>query len=157
MKLVILLVAIWIWIFGIDVSDSARILGISWYPSPSHEATFQPIWKELSLRGHQVTIITSAPLRDQTLNNLTEIDVSFLSELCKKKNLAKVYSRDQWIWNLAVNTRYFLQELVEAMLQSEEVNALINSDEKFDVVIAEPHSPLVFAFGVRFNAPVIGK
>lgn len=58
------------------------------HPSISHQVIFQPIWKELSLRGHKVTVITPNPLKDPTLTNLTEIDISYMyehmSELIKK-------------------------------------------------------------------------
>lgn len=43
------------------------------------------------------------------------------------------------------------------MMNISKVQELIRSDEKFDVVIVEPHSPLVFAFGGKFKAPIIGK
>lgn len=152
-------ITVWLCIntfYGIEI-NAARILGISWYPSPSHQATFQPIWRELSIRGHQLTVITSGPMRDDTLTNLKEIDISFLSDICARADMAKIYSKDDWMWNIASKTRYFLQYLMEEVLASDEVTALINSFEEFDIVIAECHSPLVFAFGERFKAPVIGK
>lgn len=56
--------------------QSARILGVFTVASISHQTVFQPIWKELSLRGHNVTVVTPNPLRDPSLINLIEIDVS---------------------------------------------------------------------------------
>ncbi|KAF5275158.1 hypothetical protein FQA39_LY18665 [Lamprigera yunnana] len=54
----------------------ANILAIMPTPSYSHQVPFQPIWKELSLRGHQVTTITTDPVKDPSLVNLKEIDLS---------------------------------------------------------------------------------
>ncbi|KAL3288283.1 hypothetical protein HHI36_002731 [Cryptolaemus montrouzieri] len=68
--------------------NSARILGWFVCPSISHQSVFQPIWRELSLRGHEVTVITSDPLNDPTLKNLTEIDVKFSYKLWKEIDIS---------------------------------------------------------------------
>lgn len=137
--------------------NGARILGISWYPATSHQMTFQPIWSELSLRGHQVTIITPIPMKNQSLTNLTEIDVSFLFETRENSNIISKVHTGGWIWNLVIGTRLFVIDLFATMLENKDVNALIKSNETFDVIIGEAHTLLIFAFGERFKAPVIGK
>lgn len=43
------------------------------------------------------------------------------------------------------------------MLKSKDVKALLSSNETFDVIVGEAHSPLIFAFGERFKTPVVGK
>lgn len=144
--------------FGVFAEcNAAKILGISWYPATSHQMMFQPIWRELSLRGHQVTIITPVPMRDEALTNLTEIDVSFLFNAREKSNIISRIHTGSWIWNLVVSVKLVLTEYFDAMLENNDVKALINSNKTFDVVIGEPHSALIFAFGERFKAPVIGK
>lgn len=150
---------IWFYIGGFCFleSNAARILGIGWYPAVSHQATFQPIWRELSLRGHQVTAISAVPLRDKRLTNLTEIDISFLSNIVVKRDVAKNLLKDNWTWRKIWFFKHLCIDLVELMLKHEEVKDLIQSDQHFDVIIVEPHTPLVFAFGERFKAPIIGK
>jgi glucuronosyltransferase len=44
-------------------ADSARILGIFPTPSFSHQIVFQTIMKALVARGHQVTVISTDPLK----------------------------------------------------------------------------------------------
>lgn len=141
---------------SIVTSNGARILGVFWFPSLSHQYTFQPIWRELSLRGHQVTVITVKPLQDPTLTNLTEIDVSFLFDSLRKDELLENYSKENWIWNLIIYVKYLKEELVDLMMKSIEIEELIKSNLTFDVIIVEPHNPIVFAFGEKFKAPVIG-
>lgn len=154
-----MLLLLWLYIGGFCVLESyaARILGIGWYPAISHQATFQPIWRELSLRGHQVTAISAVPLRDKRLTNLTEIDISFLSDIVLKRDVAKNLLKDNWTWKKVLFFKHLCIDLVELMLKHDEVIDLIKSDQRFDVIIVEPHSPLVFAFGERFKAPIIGK
>lgn len=65
----------------LTVSQCANILFVTIFPNPSRQALFQPIWKELSLRGHNVVVITPNPLRDEKLTNLTEIDISKIYNL----------------------------------------------------------------------------
>jgi hypothetical protein len=43
--------------------DCARILGIFPSPSFSHQIVFQTIMKALAARGHQVTVISTDPLK----------------------------------------------------------------------------------------------
>lgn len=137
--------------------NGAKILGIGWYPATSHQATFGPIWRDLSLRGHQVTAISTVPLRDRELTNLTEIDVSFLFEIIIKSDIPKNFSKNNWAWANAMFFKHLCIDLVESILKSKEVMTLIQSNEHFDVIIAEAHTPLVFAFGEKFKAPIIGK
>lgn len=61
----------------ISSGESARVLSVIPIPSYSHQVVFQPLWRELSLRGHQVTTLTTHPINDPSLINLTEIDLGF--------------------------------------------------------------------------------
>lgn len=101
-------------------------------------------------------------MKDETLKNLTEIDVSHLFEFRSNyfnysTNSTEQFSKDMTAWNLVNIGKHYFRDIAENMLNNTIVRALIRSDENFDVVIVEPHSPLVFAFGERFKAPVIGK
>lgn len=48
----------------INYVESARILCAFQMAAVSHHQVFQPIWKELSLRGHQVVVVTPYPLKE---------------------------------------------------------------------------------------------
>lgn len=47
-----------------NLSESARILCVFQMPAVSHHQVFQPIWKELSVRGHEVVVVTPLPLKE---------------------------------------------------------------------------------------------
>lgn len=134
---------------------SARILGIVPTPSYSHQIVFRPLWKELSLRGHQVTVITTDPMKNSSLTNLTEIDFHF--------------SYETWNRNLNMNNMATLNviqlvdkvikegyELVEEQLQHPQIQDLLgNKTEGFDLVLMEPIFPVMAAFSQKFNCPLI--
>ncbi|KAF2892700.1 hypothetical protein ILUMI_13472 [Ignelater luminosus] len=135
----------------------AKILGVFAAPSISHQVVFQPIWKELSLRGHEVTVITPNPLNDKSLVNLTEIDVSFSYRIVTEANLqrsieeARLYSDVVVaIYNIFINT-------AQEQLNHPKVQDLIKDKTKhFDLVIAEHFTPAMFAFSALYNCPLIG-
>lgn len=138
-------------------SDAAKILGVAWYPAASHQAIYQPIWRELSLRGHEVTAITVTPLRDPNLKNLTEIDIGSIFKITQRSDVTKVFSKENSFWYTLYSGKHLVGEFLEEMFSNVGVRELINSKQTFDVVIVEPLSEVVFAFGERFKAPVIGE
>lgn len=137
--------------------DAAKILAIGFVPTNSHQTFFNAIWKELSLRGHKVTLISPLPLRDPTLTNLTEIDTSFLYKILAEINISKQFSKGNSLWNSHIAMKNLMEHLMDLTLSNNEVKELIKSEEEFDVIILEARHSLGFAFGERFKAPVIGK
>lgn len=134
----------------------ANILGIIPTPSLSHQTPFQPIWRELSQRGHQVTVLTTHPIGDPTLTNLTEINLNFSAQAFKNW---KVFER--LIEGMAPleSARVFeglINETTTMQLQNEEVQRLLKSDQSFDVILAEVHLPPILGFVWRFKCPWIG-
>ncbi|XP_044755769.1 UDP-glucosyltransferase 2-like isoform X2 [Coccinella septempunctata] len=141
--------------------QNANVLFLSTIPSFSHQVIFQPVWKELSLRGHKVTAVTPNPLKDETLTNLTEIDLGYLYEIIRK------VPKDSWnfmlhkpnffnvfIKDIVINDMF--SKLHEDLLQNPEIQNLIIGHEQFDVVIAEWLFPTLGAFATKFNCPLIG-
>lgn len=135
--------------------QSANILGVFPAASVSHQIVYQPIWRELSLRGHNVVVITPNPLNDSSLTNLTEIDVSFLYERTKTFMAGIKGGSNHWLfWPSLME---FQTILAGDLLGYSEVSALLRSEEtKFDVVIAEFLEPTVAAYAYRFKCPFIG-
>ncbi|GJQ75390.1 hypothetical protein Trydic_g23565 [Trypoxylus dichotomus] len=108
----------------------------------SHQVVFQPIWKELSLRSHQVTVITPSPLKDPKLTNLTEIDLTKYKDC--PLNFGKTFVQG-------------LSNINQDELSDSQVQRLIkDSKVEFDVAIIEFLLPTMVAFGHRFKCPVIG-
>lgn len=135
--------------------EPAKILAIFPLASLSHQIVFQPIWKELSLRGHQVTVLTPRPLRDPTLTNLTEIDVSFQYEQTEKhkSDISKAPNH----WTSLSRLGPTLERFMPVLFGHEQMLRIINDDSSsFDVVLAEALVPITFVFAVKFGCPLIG-
>ncbi|XP_063913105.1 UDP-glycosyltransferase UGT5-like [Zophobas morio] len=135
----------------------SNILGVFIFPSISHQIVFQPIWKELSLRGHNVTVVTPDPINDPSLTNLTEISIGFTYDLLKRITIQNLISKDSNVFlSLHDSTRY-IDRLVEAELNSTGFKQLIDDQSKhFDLILIECFHPIMYALAGRFNAPVIG-
>ncbi|KAK4872332.1 hypothetical protein RN001_014361 [Aquatica leii] len=133
----------------------ARILGIIPTPSYSHQVIYQPLWKELSLRGHQVTVLTTNPIKDATLTNLTEIDTSFSYKILQDKLLEIIETGNPFkVINLAVN---IFSLVFDKQLEHPQVKQLINDPNlQFDIVIFEYIMSMPLAFAMKFNCPSIG-
>lgn len=135
--------------------DSAKILGVSTIASVSHQIVFQPIWRELSLRGHEVTVLSTNPLNDPSLANLTEIDLSFMYKVTEsfKGDLSKGMDH----WKLIERFGTTFTKIRAKIFSSEAVQDLIKDDSKsYDVVIAEMMDPTTYAFAAKFKCPIIG-
>lgn len=93
---------------------SARILCVFQMAAVSHHQVFQPIWKELSLRGHQVVVVTPYPLKDP--GNLNTLRYNFV-EIVLDWKISTKYLNFLEICNLKepddLNTlRHFFFEIV---------------------------------------------
>ncbi|KAF2886213.1 hypothetical protein ILUMI_19960 [Ignelater luminosus] len=156
MKLGVNRLLLFISVTVITSAFSARILGVVPIPSYSHQVAFYPLWKELSLRGHQVTLITSHPIRDPSFKNLTEIDVSFM-----QKEWANLNPQESKKVKLSLFDMFdFLTELGYNLTNNElkdtEVQKLIkNENEHFDVALIETIFPGMALFAERFKCPLI--
>ncbi|PNF23957.1 hypothetical protein B7P43_G10050 [Cryptotermes secundus] len=65
-------------------SDGAKILGIFPTPSLSHQLVFQAIMKALVARGHEVTVLSTDPLKER-LQNYTDVDLSFMYDYVRQR------------------------------------------------------------------------
>lgn len=139
----------------LNMTHAARILGFYPIPSISHQAVYQPIWKELSLRGHQVTVITPNPLNDSKLANLTEIDIGFLYRYGNDEE-SKV-ERELTHWDKAQLYGELAKPLFEVIFRHPLVLQLLNNPAaEFDLVMVESILPHGVAFGYKYRCPVIG-
>nr|XP_022908802.1 putative UDP-glucuronosyltransferase ugt-48 [Onthophagus taurus] len=139
--------------------NSARILGIIPTPSISHQIVYRPIWKELSQRGHKVTVLTTDPINDTSLKNLTEIDLSFSYDLYNNKHnfsdkIDKLAGKPLEMVNAIITMN---ADICDEQLKHPKVKRLINDpNEHFDVILVEILQPCMFAFAHRFKAASIG-
>lgn len=133
----------------------ARILGIFNIPSVSHQVAFQPIWKELSLRGHEVTVMSPNPLNDPSLTNLTEVDLGFLYDDLGELKKKMAEGMNHWYWTR--NVDIFVQMNTRTLFSHDKVQRLIKDDSiEFDIVLVEAVYPVPSIFASKFNCPLIG-
>lgn len=152
MSFVILLLVV-----NISFSNSANILGIITTPCYSHQAPFQPLWRELVVRGHQVTVITTDPQKNASIKNLKEIDISHTYDIYERyKVFHALCASNMSFASMGKLLAELFHETQEYQLSLPEVQNLITSKSvKFDLVIAEAQSPIMMSFAWRFKSPLI--
>lgn len=138
----------------------ARILAFVPLPFFSHQYTYRPLWKELSLRGHQVVLITTDPIRNESLVNLTEIDLhGAYSIFPDQHSVLEKYSLYDFskLYTYLDNFISVSNAVMDYEVRHPEVQKLLrNRNESFDLVIGEFLLPEVIAFAFRFDCPFIG-
>ncbi|XP_056632310.1 UDP-glucosyltransferase 2-like isoform X2 [Diorhabda sublineata] len=137
--------------------NSARILTIIPIASTSHHLPFQPLWRELASRGHQVTSITTDPQRITSLENLKEIDMSYCYDIYEKHKLLEtmIGGNNSFIEKATV-IKKSLTECDAYHLDSKEIQNLINNKSiEFDLLMIEAQMSTMFAFTWRFKCPTI--
>lgn len=131
---------------------------LAWFtcPAVSHQSAFQPIWKELSLRGHQVTVITPNPLNEIDLVNLTEIDIGFTYQVWKEIDISNMRRE----LSNAFSTLYYFHKVHERSIEmSMKIDAVQNILKKdpgyFDLILIESHSPILFGLKHKLKSTLI--
>ncbi|KAL3288277.1 hypothetical protein HHI36_002725 [Cryptolaemus montrouzieri] len=136
--------------------NSARILAWFFIPSISHQIVFQPIWKELSLRGHQVTVITSDPLNDSTLKNLTEIDMKISYEVWKEIDISNFRREIMTVSEIDSGFHKMFEKVIDITSRTEEIQEILRKPKNhFDLILIEAHSPILYGLQHKFKAPLI--
>nr|CAD7597664.1 unnamed protein product [Timema genevievae] len=144
-----------------SMTYAARILGVFPITSSSHQIVYHAIMKELAQRGHELVVITPYPVRDPSLKNYTEIDVSFMNKAWQNRfNFVEGRSGKITAHEMMVKQQDFGGFLCELMLSHPQVKKLISSqenDQHFDLMFLEMVlTPGIFGFIHRFPVPSIG-
>lgn len=144
-------------IYALPRGDSANILAVITTPSYSHQAPFQPLWRELATRGHQVTVITTDPQRNASVKNLREIDISHTYKIYEEHKVFHAHCGSNMSFvEIGKLLAKVFHETQEYQLSSPAIQELIKSkDVKFDLVMAEAQSPIMMSFAWRFQCPLI--
>ncbi|KAF2881519.1 hypothetical protein ILUMI_24653 [Ignelater luminosus] len=139
------------------IVNGYNILGIFPHPGKSHFDVFEPLMKELTKRGHQVTVISHFPQKrplpryeDVSLRNTAPIRMDVFD-----MNGFKL-SRFEQYYDV-INLMNVGQSSCENGLSSQPLKDFLSSDRKFDLIITEFFSNECFlGFVYRFKAPFIG-
>jgi len=138
-------------------ANAKRILALVAAPFFSHQICHHSLTLALHKRGHELTVFTAFPIKNSTLKNYTEIDVSFLIPLISE------YQDERWIISQVDSSKkahFMADKLTTIFLNIPEVKKLFerNNNEKFDAIIIEALSDLsLYLAAHRFNAPLIGE
>jgi len=150
-----------------NMAYAKRILVITSFPSYSHQISYRGLLLELHKQGHEIVSVTPNPIKNSSLINYTEIDLSyFYKGLPELESLSLPY--------ISVTTANLKLSLLEVeqlfvwpilhvtnreVFKNPEVKKLYatGSNEHFDAVIVEQGPTISMnAFAYRFNAPLIG-
>ncbi|XP_056635353.1 UDP-glycosyltransferase UGT5-like isoform X2 [Diorhabda sublineata] len=126
-------------IYLVNKSIGSTILAIVPTPSERHQKILGPIWQELSLKGHQITIITPHASSNTEYKNITEIDV---------KEFLNGYSEE----NIKNNV---MKSTMELYFSKESIKQLLENNKKFDLVIVESFLPEFLAFADYYKCPSV--
>lgn len=139
-------------LFCLSLAQAARILAVIPTPSFSHSSHYWPVWKELSSRGHQVTVFASDALDDPKLVNLTEINMHHTYE-----HIKDIYIRLEVLppVKLVIELRRMFLNVAADYLTHPHVKKLINGSKEFDLVMVEALFPECLILGELFNAPTV--
>ncbi|XP_058835769.1 UDP-glycosyltransferase UGT4-like [Topomyia yanbarensis] len=143
-------------VFNWNALEAAKILGVFPTPSKSHWILGSSLLKELALEGHEVTDMSPFKLSEPPANyHHVEIKVQmeFFNDLLD--NLFKNHDKNPV--QKMIEMYRAINNVSNSTLRSPEVQALLRSNQQFDLVILEiflDHALLGFA--EHFKCPIIG-
>ena len=135
-------------------SSGARILGVFPHVARSHFMMSEVFMKGLASRGHEVVVISHFPQKNP-IPNYT--DISLVGSM---PNVVSSVPLDDIATGLVYTTLKFIFELAvtgcEKTLSHPPVLKLINSEEKFDLVVTELfNTDCYVGFAHKFQVPFI--
>lgn len=140
-----------------NIANAERILVITFAPFYSHQMVYRSLCLALNKRGHEIVILTSHPMKDPTLKNYTEIDISIINFTAEKfrnqQSQMSPVELNKYIFDLS-------NILSDVILNEPKFKELYKEDsnEKFDAVIVEALGGVsAYTMAYRFNAPLIGE
>ncbi|XP_044729432.1 uncharacterized protein LOC123292782 [Chrysoperla carnea] len=142
--------------------DGAKILGLFPSPSKSHLILGHALLKDLAKKGHEVTMVSPFPL-SKPVPNYRDIPMADLYKVmqaddgdAKGNQFLTKYSGLSPI-NIILTVYEMGYNISKAAMEDANVQELIKSKEKFDVVISEVFmNEVLFAFADHFKAHAIG-
>ncbi|XP_052899159.1 UDP-glycosyltransferase UGT5-like [Anopheles moucheti] len=135
--------------------EGAKILAIFPTSARSHYIVGSALTKELARRGHEMTVINTFPQK-KPLKNYRDVDVSGSADVIKGlvPNFLDAANRSRW--ESIMMPYKFGQMLTNYTLLHPNVKKLIESNEKFDLVIMESFlNDAHLGFAHHFKAPCV--
>lgn len=141
--------------------QSARVLFVVTAPIPRHQIIHQFIWEAVAEKGHNVTVITSLPLRDFGFPNVTEIDVGSLYEKFfykLKPSIELNASEPPSLFETMENNwkkRKVYSAYAERIFTHANVKKILVAGDTFDVCVIEANYPAAAAFSAKFGCVLV--
>ncbi|XP_065219004.1 UDP-glycosyltransferase UGT5-like isoform X7 [Planococcus citri] len=138
-----------------DVASSYKILAVFPFPSKSHYAIPDPLLMRLVELGHEVTVYTHYPKKENNIPNYKDIDIGHcfpaLTPLLTMDSSATLGS--SLFLRLYVT---FFTDLFTTLDECEPLIELLNSTEKYDVFLTEAFATdAMLMYAWKFNIPAI--
>lgn len=140
--------------------NAYRILGVFSHPGISHFAVFQPLLQELAKRGHDVTVISSFPLK-HSISGYRDVDfskdVENMLQIFQLKDLPPGGKIPKFLGVQMV--KRFAEEACGRILASKKLHDFLKEDHtQFDVIISEFFNSncLLIPVFEKYKAPIIG-
>lgn len=154
-----------------NVVHAKRILIITNLAQYSHQITYRGLAVGLHKRGHEIVSVTPNPIKDSSLTNYTEIDLSYFyngfpeyQDIINGTTIVSNNFHSMCLTLPYVEVERIIWSLIHIMnrkvFENLEIQKLFaaNSGEHFDaVIVAQGPTISMNAFAYRFNAPLIGK
>jgi glucuronosyltransferase len=154
MKCSVVLLGITVVSLLVGQSDPAKILGLFHFHGKSHFIMFEALLKGLAARGHQVYVLGHFPQKSP-IPNYTDISVEG-SLPAVTNNFTIKMARDFGYINLFDFMWNINRDMCKTVLEHPKVQNLINTDEKFDLIITEIFGTDCFiGLSHRFKVPFI--
>lgn len=134
-------------------SEKLNVLAILPYEGKSHFYVFEPYLRELSQRGHNVTVISHFPQK-APIKNYHDISLAgalkvLESHFTMQKSYLTVFGMVPFLFGRG-------NENCRVLLENKKVQELWKSDIKFDVVVYEMfNSDCALGLAHQFHAPVV--
>lgn len=136
---------------------TSKILAVFSHIGKSHFDVLEPYFEEIAARGHQILVISHFP-RKRPVPNYKDIDLRGTHSINKTVHIlsfSDMMKMDQISSALALSA--WGAEGCEKALELPDVQNILNSDEKFDLLVTEMFNTDCFlAFAHKFKIPIIG-
>ncbi|XP_018561500.1 UDP-glucuronosyltransferase 2B15-like [Anoplophora glabripennis] len=140
-------------LFSTPHSQCANILALVPTTSYSHQIAYAPLWKALSLNGHNVTLLTPNPMNNPKLTNLTEISMNWAYQFVA--NLSYKTEFEITMWNFHTTLSTGMDFLCDKVLSSHVGQDLLHNEHNFDLVFVENVCPELLGFAEIYNCPKV--
>lgn len=144
----------------LSFAKSANILFVVTVPFLGHQKVHQRMWNELAERGHNVTVITTAPLLELGRPDVLEINLASLHEkyFLKLKEPAQINFTQPTLLERATRYRYIssvYDEFAERVFSHKNVRDFLQKNNFFEVCVIESNYPAALGFAAKYGCSLV--